>query len=157
MANDSKSRNCFVEMKDLERIKDLSLAAYEFMQKKLSNEKLADGRYELSDGSYVNIETYETKLRKDCRFESHRKYIDVQIIISGQELISVAKPEELKICEKYSEEKDIVFYENNINCVDFIIKYGEFLILDPSQAHMPCICIDKKSIVRKAVIKIPVK
>lgn len=44
---------------------------------------LAEGRYELENGIYVNIESYSTCSCEEKKYEIHRKYIDLQYIISG--------------------------------------------------------------------------
>ena len=67
-------------------IKDISNTAYEFLSNRdLKN--LSEGRYFFDKGIYCNVESYETKERH--RFEAHKKYIDIQYIISGSEKIIV--------------------------------------------------------------------
>ena len=48
-------------------------------------EKLPDGAYEI-DGErvFANVQTYRTKQQdENSRFEAHKKYIDVQYVVSG--------------------------------------------------------------------------
>ena len=86
------------EVMKVEEIKKLSLEAYEFLRKAL-NEGCENGRYELSDGAYVNVSTYKTAPKEEKAFEAHRKYIDIQMILSGNELVAI---ESLEICEAES-------------------------------------------------------
>ena len=142
-------------MRDWDKLKRLSVDAYEFL-KSFKPENYADGQHKLKNGMYVNIESYTTKLREERKFETHEKYIDVQYMISGRELITVCPMEDLKCIEPYNKEQDVAFYKNEAKGVDKLLTKGEFLIFKPSEAHMPCICVDEPENVRKSVIKIPV-
>ena len=142
-------------MKDLNGIRELNETAYRFLCS-LDASKIEDGRLELENGLYVNIESYETQARSERLFESHRKYIDIQYMIKGEELITVAPITDLRVIDQYNEDKDIEFYEGSLNGFDYSIKSGEFLILKPGEGHMPCVALNGKKIVRKAVVKVPV-
>ena len=140
----------------LENIKDISDPAYQFLtQNILSN--LEDGRYELPNGIYINIESYATKAIFQSIYESHRRYIDIQYIISGREYISVAPIDTLSIHKKYSSEQDVTIYQNNIAGTNFLLSKGNALMLFPSDGHMPCLRVDeaRPENVKKAVLKIP--
>ncbi len=140
---------------DLEKVKKLSAAAYNFLDG-FDPCEYEDGRHEICDGVYVNIETYVTYPREERKFESHEKYIDIQYMISGREIVTAAPVSDLEVCDPYDEERDISFYFNCLKGTDMLLNEGDFLIFKPGTAHMPCICIDKRESVRKAVIKVPV-
>lgn len=126
---------------------------YEF----LSNHdmvNIAEQRYDLGDGEYVNVESYDTVRFEDRKYESHKKYFDIQYIIIGRENIVVEPVSELSVSEKYDENKDIVFYKNNVCGIDNFLEEGEMLLLNPEDGHMPCISIDKTVHVKKAVFKL---
>ncbi|MBQ8210523.1 MAG: YhcH/YjgK/YiaL family protein [Clostridia bacterium] len=140
------------------KIKELSAPAYDFVLK-MMNEDVAEGRHDLSDGSFVNVMTYETKHRKDCCFEAHKKYIDIQIILDGSEIIST---QDVNVMHKYDciqpfGDGDTELYAINNECVDNVLNAGDFIILCPEDAHMPCVCVGGKKTVRKAVVKVEVK
>ncbi|MDD5435916.1 MAG: YhcH/YjgK/YiaL family protein, partial [Nitrospira sp.] len=61
----------------------------------LSN--LKPGRYEI-DGSdiFALMQNYETKPKENGFWEAHRKYIDIQYVIKGTELIGYANIVHLK-------------------------------------------------------------
>ncbi len=141
-------------MKDLSVIKDFCPAAYDFIINEAKEATI--GKYELGNGIYANIQEYTTKARRETKYESHKKYIDVQFILQGKELIAVAPIEKMKICEEYNEEKDVMFFFPNDECKDFVLESGDFLILYPNDVHMPCVCVNEESYVRKVVVKIPV-
>ena len=114
---------------------------------------LDDGKYSI-DGEdiYMNVQEYETKISD--KLESHRKYIDIQYMIKGQENMGVALINGLKVVEEYNKEKDIIFY--NGACKKELVKENEFIIFYPKDAHLPCQIVDKPSIVKKVVVKIKI-
>lgn len=140
------------------KIKELSAPAYDFVLKILKD-GAEDGRYDLADGAFVNVMTYETKYRNDCCFEAHKKYIDIQIILDGCEIIST---QDVDVMHKYDciqpfGDGDTELFALNNECVDNVINAGDFIILYPEDAHMPCVCVGEKKAVKKAVVKVPVK
>lgn len=144
-------------MKKYEKIKELSEVAYEFT-KKLLSEDVENGTHDLADGVFANVMTYETKKRSDAFFEAHKKYIDIQIMLDGAEIISVepiTKMHQYECVQPFGD-GDTELYAVNSDCVDFVLNKGDFVILRPEDAHMPCICIEKSKTVKKAVIKVPV-
>lgn len=155
MATDCKGRDCGVMGSNIEEIKQISEVAYNFLRDFKPSE-YADGRYELEKGVYVNIETYETQERKERKFEIHEKYIDVQYIIDGEELITLARVADLILQDAYDSQRDIAFYQTGVQGKDYYVGKGRFLIIKTGVAHMPCVCVNGKQTVRKAVVKIPV-
>lgn len=110
-----------------------------------------DGKYVINDDLYVNIQTYETK--DTALFEAHRKYIDIQYIISGEEKIGISDYNMCSTLEEYNKEKDIEFLSANSDNYE-ILRDGEFVILFPHDAHQPSLDNNKKRTVRKAVVKV---
>jgi len=147
-------------MNDLMDVKKLSEKAYEFMIR-FKADDYEDGRYDLdSEGLFVNIMRYTTKLREEQKYEAHKKYIDVQYIIEGEEgfyLKDISKIEEKDLIDPYKEESDIMFFANTIEGEYHVLKAGQFLIMDPFCAHMPGVAPGEPAYVRKMVVKIPVK
>ena len=146
-------------MSRFEEIKAISEEAYAFMNA-FEADKIADGRHELGGGVYANISTYTTRTRAESMYEAHRKYIDIQWIISGREIIST---EPLNVMhgyaclQPYNEENDCELYANNFDGIDHYLEEGCFAVYLPEIAHMPNICAGGPSKVRKVVIKVPVK
>ena len=158
MADDNTGWNCNLmekSMDNLEQVKSISNEAYDFMIR-LQTEDKDDGRYELQNGVYVNVETYMSEPREERKFENHRKYIDVQIIIEGEEFIELFPVNEFLEDSLYDDEKDISFFSNNKIGNKVKLTKGDSLIIFPGQAHMPCIQTDISAKVKKAVIKIPI-
>ena len=130
--------------------------AFDHLQRRLGElTAMPTGRHTI-DGSdvYVMISDYETKPETLGMWEAHRKYIDLQYMISGIERIGVAPIGRMKP-GVYSDEKDFfpVFGTG-----DFLtLGRGDFMLIWPGDAHMPGIAVGGKSAtVRKAVYKIRV-
>lgn len=141
----------------LSDIREISVDAYDFL---MGNhlESLDVGRYELNQGVFVNIDTYKTKAAEKLQFESHKKYIDIQFMINGSEIIRVSGISHLRRIMPYDTVRDIMFYQNREADSEYLLEQGRGIILYPEDAHMPCVCAGKKGcMVKKAVIKIPIK
>ena len=109
------------------------------------------GRYEIDgDNLFVNINTYETKPNK--RVEFHKKYVDVQIVLSGQEQIGWIPTNLVSITTPYDEIKDIAFGMAETD--KLTAKNDRFFIFFPEDAHQPGLAINEPSQVKKAVFKI---
>lgn len=142
-------------MKDLNKIKELCPSAYDFIVNKA--EGTAVGKYDLENGAYVSVQEYTTKARSEAKYEAHKKFIDIQMILSGKELIAVSPIDKMTISDEYNEEKDFMLFHHNDECTDYVLEAGDFLILYPQDVHMPGVCVNEKSPVRKIVVKVPVE
>jgi YhcH/YjgK/YiaL family protein len=112
------------------------------------------GRHDIhGDDCYALVQEYETK--SPGVWEAHRKYTDVQFIVSGEELMGYANLDTMKgtkITAEYEESKDVFKFEGE---GDFLHCYaGTFAIFTPHDAHMPTIAIAEPKQVRKVVVKV---
>lgn len=121
--------------------------------------KLGDGTYEI-DGKrvFAMVQSYRTKQQTpEMMFEAHKKYIDLQYIVNGIEKIRWASLDKVDLVEeKYSSGGDIAFYEGDA-MFDFTLTKNTFLLLYPSDAHLPGLSADKDVNVRKIVFKIQIE
>lgn len=112
------------------------------------------GKYDIDNGCHVIVQNYLTKPREEKRWEAHQKYIDIQFIADGAELMGYADIRTLRVIEKYNESKDVTWLEGAGSF--FTIRAGVFVILFPDDAHMPGVEIAAPDNVRKVVVKVPV-
>ena len=110
----------------------------------------------LDENSFVLEQSYITKNKKDCFFESHKKYIDIQYMFKGDEIMEVENVDNLSVTTAYNEDLDYAKYAQTNNSSTLIIKENELAIFYPQDAHMPCIKIDENKKIIKAVFKIAV-
>ncbi len=109
------------------------------------------GRHELKGNEvFFNLQEYETKPVQ--KLEAHKKYIDIQVMINGEEYMGYTNIENTKVIEEYNEEKDVMFLNGNVDKLRADNK--TFLIFYPEDAHMPALCTDKPQKVKKAIFKI---
>lgn len=107
------------------------------------------------DRIFINLSTYTNKNVNDCLFESHKKYIDIQYVITGSELIDVCEADTLKVKEDKLDTSDIAFFESTEAFSRAHLTEGLFTVLFPGEAHRPCVAPDGKGVqVKKAVAKI---
>jgi biofilm protein TabA len=127
---------------------------------------LADATILLEKGMRVIVQSYDPKDLTGARFENHHKFIDVQYVVSGAEMIYWTKQRKAPITDAYSDEKDIEFFEMAdpvANSTGLLLEAGMFAILWPGDWHLPCIdpaaahpsCAVKKGKVKKFVVKVP--
>ncbi|MEW6357874.1 MAG: YhcH/YjgK/YiaL family protein [Planctomycetota bacterium] len=122
---------------------------------KTFNKSMQDGRYELAGGrGYANVESYRTFRAEGRRFEAHRKYADIQTVVSGEEIIEWAPVPALDVVEVYSEDRDAAFYQGAGGITRLHLTAGRFAIFFPSDAHKPGCSVDGPRDVRKIVVKI---
>lgn len=110
-----------------------------------------NGRYELEDGAYYVVSLSEKTPIEGRSFEAHRRYIDIQCVLCGDERIDYADVSTLTVAIPYNEEKDIAMYDGRGS--SFVLRAGDFAVFEPEDAHLPCVGIGR---VKKAVVKIPV-
>lgn len=114
-------------------------------------------RVELSNGFYASLQTYSTKPRSEGKFESHLSYIDVQVVVSGEECMDVADVKLLKVSEDLIEKADAYLYHPFDRQSTLRLTAGEIAVFFPVDGHIPCLMAGTTSSpVRKLVVKVPV-
>ena len=116
------------------------------------------GRYEITDKIYANIEEYNTKDEFEALLESHKKYIDLQFLLSGSERIDFINIAGLQSIEPYAPDRDIIFYKKPPVGVGSLFLNGRnFAVFFPQDAHAPQITtFSVQDKVKKVVIKMAV-
>jgi len=101
---------------------------------------------------FVNACSYDTRVFEDCRFEAHRRYIDVQMVLEGQERIDVQFVDALE-AEPFDEEADNMFLDGAA-AASVVMTPGTFVACFPEDAHKPGIAVNGSEPVKKAVFKV---
>lgn len=108
-------------------------------------------RYDLPGGAFANVSEYCPDAGD--KPEAHRDYCDLQLMVSGSEIIEVSP---IDFCSESTGYKpDIEFFAKYDSPSSVTLAAGTFLFLAPQDAHRPCInngC-DK---VKKIVFKLPI-
>ena len=127
--------------------------AFDVLNGKLGRKKV--GKY-VVDGEkvYYIIERYKTRPMSQGRLEAHKKYIDIQVVLSGEEILGYADVDGLTVAEPYDKTRDIAFFNQPGKMTTAVLKPGLFCILFPQDAHLPCCQSTEPSSVKKIVIKV---
>ena len=116
-----------------------------------------EGRYTLESHSiYALVLRYPTGDAAESRFETHRKYVDLQYTLAGAEVIEWAPRGTLTNDGDYDEEKDLLFHRPGPPLGRVVKAAGFFSIYTPDDAHRPKIRTEGFESVFKLVVKIPV-
>jgi biofilm protein TabA len=121
--------------------------------------ELADGRVDIDgDQVYALVQSYDTSLAGDKpRLEGHKKYIDVQYVLSGHEIIGWALTDRVDVTVQYDDAKDVWFgVADPSEFTPVHVFTGEAAIFYPTDAHAPRLAAGKPSFVKKVVIKVAV-
>lgn len=110
-------------------------------------------RVELAGGAFALEQVYLTKARADGFFESHRKYIDVQVVFEGEELMEVADIAHATVRQAYNVERDFFIFEDCTGASALRLRAGDAAVFFPADVHMPG--LGAGGLVRKTVIKVP--
>jgi len=117
--------------------------------------KLPDGRYEVEGSDlFYNLQNYETVPGK-LTLEAHRKYVDIQFVISGRERFGYTALENLKEPLESHPENDIWFYKGVFDTV-VTLSGNRFIVVWPGDAHAPGIAADDTGPIpcRKCTVKV---
>ncbi len=131
--------------------------AFEFL-KTTDLGSLADGRIEVEGAQvYVLVQSYETLPPEAARFEAHKKYLDIQYVAAGEEVIGWAPLHRMVDCTPYNEAKDVFNGKVPSGTMSRVqLAAGELAILYPSDAHAPKVAAGQPGPVKKIVVKVAV-
>lgn len=146
-------------LQNIELYKGLSADIYEGMVfLKNADPKIAEGVYQINPRVKAIVSEYETKPVNEYGYEAHKKYLDIQCILNGQERVSCLPVEQMKETKPYSEEIDAAFYSADIKHQPSYLSLqpGYFAIFFPQDGHMPQLCVDEPLMVKKVVVKVEI-
>jgi len=115
----------------------------------------ATERVELAGGSFALEQAYLSKPRAEAFLESHRKYIDVQAVVAGEEIQEVVDIGRMTVDAPYNPERDLVKYHD---CKDTSLlgaREGLVAVFFPVDGHISR-AAGPAVLVRKTVVKVPV-
>jgi biofilm protein TabA len=119
--------------------------------------KLEPKRYDIDgDNLYATISESMTKNEEDAKFEAHRKFIDIQHVIVGEEQMSITPISDKKDeVAAYDPARDIEFMTVR-ETSSHVATPDKFFIFFPSDIHRPSVKIGENKLVRKVVIKVKI-
>jgi biofilm protein TabA len=107
-------------------------------------------------GVYALVQEYETAAAGDIvNCEAHRKYIDIQYICSGEEVMGWAPLDALRAVTDYNPDKDVLHGDvPDVEMTAVLVRSGQAAIFYPEDAHAPKLAAGKPGAVRKIVVKV---
>lgn len=108
------------------------------------------------DGGYYFVQEGDTSPLAQKRYEAHRKYIDVQILLDGCEVMAWKDLKEVEEIEPYDETGDKAFYQSDKE-YHFLISKDMFWVAYPEDAHVACAHIEQPNHYKKIVLKLQIE
>jgi YhcH/YjgK/YiaL family protein len=119
---------------------------------------LPDGKHPIrGDDVYALIMRAPSKAPTVAQFESHRDYIDIQYLVSGDEALGILPVGELTGATPYDPDKDILFYATPAACPALRLPPGHFAVFFPPDGHQPMCHAGVPGMLHKVVIKVRVR
>ncbi|EXI62004.1 hypothetical protein MHD_01005 [Mannheimia granulomatis] len=124
--------------------------------KALSLSALELGWQDLEDGIRMNVMSFETSPAEGKKAEMHRKFVDIQLLIEGEEMIEygLSQPDLTKY-DEYREEDDYQLTEAIDDKNEVILKPNMFAIFLPYEPHKPGNSVNGNKTLKKLVVKVP--
>lgn len=116
---------------------------------------LPEGKYAIDgDNVYIMVQTPALKPWAEGRWEAHRAYADIQVVISGEEVMGFCQGEGLAVETPYDAQSDVLFYAETAGN-RALVRAGEMMVFFPQDAHRPCMLPEGGNPTnKKAVVKV---
>ncbi|MFA9500427.1 N-acetylneuraminate anomerase [Mannheimia sp. E30BD] len=116
------------------------------------------GWQDLEDGIRMNVMSFETSPAEGKKAEMHRKFVDIQLLIEGEEMIEygLSQPDLAKY-DEYRDEDDYQLTDAIDDKNEVILKPNMFAIFLPYEPHKPANSVNGNKVLKKLVVKVPVE
>ncbi|CAE6901271.1 COG2731 Beta-galactosidase [Vibrio sp. B1REV9] len=119
------------------------------------NNTIENGRYSIKgEDVFFFVVDDHTQSLQERKSECHRKYVDVQILLSGEERFGYSLESFGSIAEDNFESNDVAFSEDIIDEKFVDLQPLDFVVFTVQQPHRPLVAINQAMAVRKAIIKV---
>lgn len=121
----------------------------------LHPETLSAGRHDIDgDDIFMNVMTFDTAPPQSKRYEQHCKYLDIQVLLSGEERIDFGPKGAAVEPDTYHEDEDYLLCDAVSPCQTLHMQPGMFAIFLPGEPHKPGCISEAAQTISKAVIKV---
>ena len=135
-------------IENIDRYKSLELL------KKFKDSIYKKGKFFMDEEAIFGIGLeYDTKEPSEGLWEAHKKYLDVHLILEGEEKIHVSDFLNCKQTMDFDYENDYQLFEATMEQV-VVLKKGSFLALYPNEVHKTGVKVTETVSVKKVVFKI---
>lgn len=129
--------------------------AVEYIQR-TDFEALPAGRHPI-DGDLMFALVQERETGPNAYLESHEAYVDLQLLLTGEEKIGfyrAVKP--FEVTQNTVEENDLIFYRHDQPETEIVLQPGMFAVFFPDDLHRPCVNVGEGMPIKKVVVKMHV-
>ena len=114
-----------------------------------------EGKYDI-DGNrlFYMISENMTEPFADRRAEYHARYLDIQVVLKGQEGMAFSTQPAGEPDTDWLADKDIAFLPEGVQEKMVVMSEGDFVVFYPGEVHKPLCAVGQPAKVRKAVIKL---
>ncbi|WGE89999.1 N-acetylneuraminate anomerase [Actinobacillus arthritidis] len=126
--------------------------------KSLDLANLPLGWQDLEEGVRMNVMAFETSPAEEKQAEMHRKFIDIQLLIAGEEMIEygLSQPN-LALFDEYRDEDDYQLTKEIEHKNELVLQPNMFAIFLPYEPHKPGNSVaGQNKLLKKLVVKVPV-
>lgn len=115
----------------------------------------APGRYELQgENVFMNVMQFVTQQPEQKKAELHQQYIDIQVLLSGEERILFGMTDSARQCDEMHVEDDYQLCSEIADEQAIVLKPGRFAIFMPGEPHKPGCMVGEPGEIKKVVIKV---
>lgn len=125
------------------------------MALKAQPQGLEPGRYALQgDDIFMNVMQFMTQPAQTKRAELHAEYVDIQILLAGEEHIDYGLVNSARQCDEWHREEDYQLCDEIANPQSVTLQAGMFAVFLPEEPHKPGIQLAHSAMLKKVVVKV---
>lgn len=109
------------------------------------------GWFPLENGRFM-VGLHKTRPVAGAAYEAHRKYLDIQYVVTGEEVVGWAPLNSLEPADEFDADGDIGFYRGAGELIR--VPAGYCYVVFPEDAHMPDCHLEQPREFWKIVVKI---
>ncbi|EPV8394900.1 YhcH/YjgK/YiaL family protein [Klebsiella aerogenes] len=113
------------------------------------------GKHDIDGNNlFYLISEDSTEPQAERRAEFHARYLDIQIVLRGQEGMTFSTLPAGEPQTDWLADKDIAFLGEGVQEKTVILNEGDFVVFYPGEVHKPLCAVGVPAKVRKAVVKV---
>lgn len=119
--------------------------------------------YPLSNGARAIEQTYYLKDSKEAFYETHRLFVDFQLVVMGYEYMQFGDIDHFEVQQDYDANRDLTVHKKRpeLTYSQIILRAGDLAIFFPHDVHAgglePYVSNPTQCKVKKSVIKVPIE
>ena len=115
----------------------------------------APGHYEVQGKDiFMNVMQFCTQSPEQKKAELHTRYIDIQLLVAGEERILFGVAESARECEEMHSDEDYQLCRRIEGEQSIALRPGMFVVFMPGEPHKPGCITDLAGEIKKAVVKV---